>query len=458
MSMTTGQWEARMVALEQEQSVLGALLRHNNAVDALGDLKAEHFYSTTHRAIFKAIMQLLMANQPADVITVYDKLQGQGLEAADLQYLNSIAQSTPSAANIRRYVAIVRDRAVKRGLVELAHETIDEATHSPKEANELVDDFSSRLEKLAQVSEHGEPELVADGITAHVAMIDEMYHGADSRAISTGLTDLDVALGGGMRPGWLVVVAGRPKMGKTALALNMTNSAAQEGVASVLSLEMTKPELHNRNLASIGRIPLAHLNDPKLMGDEDWSRFTGAIQKITSLKLYLDDEAGLTLFKVAAKAKQVRRKAGRLDLLTIDYLQLMNGPGDNRNAQIETITRGLKNLAKELGCPILLLSQLNRELEKRPNKRPQPSDLRDSGSIEQDADAVILLYRDEVYNPDTPDKGICEANLALFRHGPTKVVPLVYVGEHVRFEDAAPRSWHPAAPRTPVVPRRGFDD
>jgi replicative DNA helicase len=457
MSTTAGQWEARMVALEQEQSVLGALLRNNNAVDALGDLKAEHFYSLTHRAIFKAIVQLVMANQPADVITVYDKLQGQGLEAADLQYLNAMLQNTPSAANIRRYVTIVRDRAIKRGLVEMAHEAIDEAQHSPKDAGELVDEFSSRLEKLAQVSEHGEPELAAESITAHVAMIDEMYHGADSRAVSTGLTDLDVALGGGMRPGWLVVVAGRPKMGKTALALTVTNHAAKDGVASVLSLEMTKPELHNRNLASIGRIPLTHLNDPKLMTDENWDRFTGAVHKISKLHLYLDDEAGLTLFKVAAKAKQVKRKAGRLDLLVIDYLQLMNGPGDNRNAQIETITRGLKNLGKELGCPVLLLSQLNRELEKRPNKRPQPSDLRDSGSIEQDADAVILLYRDEVYNPETQDKGICEANLALFRHGPTKMVPLVYIGEHVRFENAAP-SRHPSAPRTPPPSyRRGFD-
>jgi len=457
MSTTTGQWEARMVALEQEQSVLGALLRNNNAVDALDDLKAEHFYSLTHRAIFKAIMQLLMANQPADVITVYDKLQAQGLEAADLSYLNAMLQSTPSAANIRRYVSIVRDRAIKRGLVELAHQTIDEAQHSPQDANELVDGFSSRLEKLAQASAEEGFELAADSITAHVAMIDDMYHGADSRAVSTGLSDLDAALGGGMRPGWLVVLAGRPKMGKTALALNMTNSAAQDGVAGVLSMEMSKSELHNRNLASIGRIPLGHLDNPKLMTDEDWCHFTSAVEKISKLRLHMNDEGGLTLFKVAAKARQLKRKAGRLDLLVIDYLQLMNGPGDNRNAQIEAITRGLKSLGKELGCPVLLLSQLNRELEKRPNKRPQPSDLRDSGSIEQDADAVILLYRDEVYNPETRDRGICEANLALFRHGPTKMVPLAYIGEHVRFE-GAPRSWHPPVPQTPPPPvRRGFD-
>lgn len=443
-----------MVALEQEQSVLGALMRNNDAVDAIGDLKAEHFYSGTHRAIFKAIMQLLTANQPADVITIYDKLQGQGLESADLQYLNAIAQSTPSAANIRRYVSIVRDRAIKRGLVEMAHDTIDEAQHSPKDAAQLVDEFSTRLEKLAQASVDGEPELAADALSAHVALIDEMYHGADSNAIATGLAGLDHALNGGLRPGWLVVLAARPKMGKTALALNIANHVASAGVAEVLSLEMTKRELHNRNLASIGNIALPKLNDPKLMTDEDFVRLTDGIQKIGALKLYLDDEAGLTLHRVAAKAKQIKRKAGRLDLLVVDYLQLMNGPGDNRNAQIETITRGLKNLAKDLACPIILLSQLNRELEKRPNKRPQPSDLRDSGSIEQDADVVILLYRDEVYNSDSPDKGICEANVALNRHGPTKVVPLTYVGEYVRFENTT-RSWHPPVPKTQPQPHRG---
>lgn len=454
MSTTAGQWETRMVATEQEQSVLGALMRNNQAVDAIGDLKAEHFFSLTHRAIFKAIMELVMANQPADVITVYDKLQGQGLESADLKYLNAIAQSTPSAANIRRYVAIVRDRAIKRGLVDLAHQTIDEAQHSPKEAGELVNEFSTQLEKLAQADAQGEPELAADALSAHVTMIDERHHGADSLAIATGLTDLDRALNGGMRPGWLVVLAARPKMGKTALALNIANYVASTGVAEVLSLEMTKPELHNRNLASIGGIALQRLNDPKLMTEEDFSHLTGAIKKIGSLRLYLDDEAGLTLLRVAAKARQVKRKAGRLDLLVVDYLQLMNGPGDNRNAQIETITRGLKNLAKDLECPIVLLSQLNRKLEERQNKRPLPSDLRDSGSIEQDADVVILLYRDEVYNPDSPDKGICEANVALNRHGPTKVVPLTYVGENVRFDDG-PRSWHPPAPKTPPAPHRG---
>lgn len=457
MTMTTGQFEARMVAHEQEQSVLGALLRVNNAVDAIGDLKAEHFFSLTHRAIFKAIMQLLAANQPADVITVYDKLQGQGLEGADMQYLNAMAQSTPSAANIRRYVEIVLDRAIKRELVEMAHDAIDVAQHSPRDAADLVDEFATRLEKLGQSGAQGEPELAADGLLEHVAMIDRMYHGTDSSAITTGLPELDQALNGGLRPGWLVVLAARPKMGKTALALNIANHVAKTGVAKVLSLEMSKRELHNRNLASLGSIELSRLGDPKLMTKDDFTNLTEGIKSIGKLHLYLDDDAGLTLLRVAAKAKQLKRKAGRLDLLVVDYLQLMNGPGDNRNAQIEAITRGLKNLAKDLECPVLLLSQLNRKLEDRPNKRPQPSDLRDSGSIEQDADVVVLLYRDEVYNADSLDKGICEANVALNRHGPTKVVPLAYIGEYVRFESVT-RSWHPPVPKTPPkVTGRGFE-
>lgn len=458
MSTTTGQWESRMVAMEQEQSVLGALLRNNQAVDAIGDLTAEHFYSSAHREIFKAIMALLHANRPADVITVYDRLQAGSKDPnADLAYLSKLHQSTPSAVHARSYAAIVRDRAVKRGLVDLAHDAIEQATHSPEDGAALVDKLATKLESLARVSATSEPELAAQELTAHVTMIDQLHSGGDSPAIPTGLSDIDAALNGGPRRGHLVVLAGRPKMGKTALALNIATHVAVTGIAAVLSLEMTKPELHNRNLASVGRIQLSNLNDPKLMSTEDFSRLTGAVEKIGAMRLYLDDQAGLSLMQVAAKAKQIKRKAGGLDLLVIDYLQLMSGPGDNRNAQIEAITRGLKSLAKDLGIVIVLLSQLNRKLEERPNKRPMPSDLRDSGSIEQDCDVAIFVYRDEVYNQESPDKGICEANIGLNRHGATRVVPLTYLGEYVRFESAA-RNWHPAAPRTPAAPmRRGFD-
>jgi replicative DNA helicase len=220
---------------------------------------------------------------------------------------------------------------------------------------------------------------------------------------------------------------------------------------------MTKSEIHDRNLANLGRIELDHLIDPRQFTDDDWPKLTHAVQKLSSMQLYLDAQPGMSLMDVRGKAKQVKRKAGALDLVVIDYLQLMNGEGDNRNAQIEGITRGLKTLAKELDTPILLLSQLNRKLEERPNKRPQPADLRDSGSIEQDADIAIFLYRDEVYNADSRDKGICEANVALNRQGAAGVVALTYIGEQTRFENLA-RAWSPQPPKTPATRARGFND
>jgi len=265
-----------------------------------------------------------------------------------------------------------------------------------------------------------------------------------SNAISTGFPALDARLNGGVRRGGLVVLAARPKMGKTALAVNIACHAAVDHAVSVLSMEMPRTELHDRNLAALGQIPLPHLLQPNLMTDQDWGNLTHAAMKISTLNLFLDDQGGLRILDVRMKAKGMKRRHG-LDLLVIDYLQLMEGDGDNRNAQIEGITRGLKALAKELDIAIILLSQLNRKLEERPNKRPMPSDLRDSGAIEQDADAVIFLYRDEVYNPDSHDVGICEVDVALFRQGAPGRVALTYIGEQTRFA-SLDRSWMPAKP------------
>lgn len=449
--------QSRLVAREQEQSVLGALLTNNEAIDRIGDLQEDHFYDYQHRAIFRAIRQLILSTKPADVITVFDRLQGGGSEAADMQYLHSLQQNTPSAANAGRYAAIVRDRAIKRALIAACREASDEVETSAEDAVALVDRMSSKLEQLAQANVKDEPMLAADDLIGFIESVDARYNGAEPDAISTGLSDLDKKLNGGLRRGNLIVLAARPKMGKSALAQNIACEVSQEGVVGLLSLEMSKNQLHERNVASIGRIVLDHVTDPKQMADEDWPRLTHAVQKLTNMRLYLDVQPGLTLMEARNKAKQIKRRAGGLDLLVIDYLQLMNGEGDNRNAQIEGITRGLKNLAKELDIPIVLLSQLNRELERRPNKRPQPSDLRDSGSIEQDADIVIFLYRDEVYNPDSPDKGICEANIALNRQGASGVVPLVYIGEHTRFESIT-RTWAPAPPKSPPTRARGFVD
>jgi replicative DNA helicase len=294
------------------------------------------------------------------------------------------------------------------------------------------------LEKLARARTRFEPVLAADEMTAHVEEIERRLAGG-TRAIPTGFPDVDNKLNGGIRRGELIVVAARPKMGKTAFAMNVACHAAIDHAALVLSMEMPKAQLHDRNLANLGRIPLEHVLKPNLMTDLDWEGLTGAVVKIAARRLILDDQGGLRLLDVRVKAKGVKRKHG-LDLLVVDYLQLMAGDGDNRNAQIEGITRGLKALAKELDIGVVLLSQLNRKLEERPNKRPMPADLRDSGAIEQDADAVIFLYRDEVYNPDTRDVGICEVDIALCRQGAPGRVALAYVGEQTRFENLA-RPW-----------------
>jgi replicative DNA helicase len=451
------QIDQRLYPREQEQSVIGALLRNNDAIDRIGDLQPEHFYDWWHREIFTATVKIIVAGRTADVITVFEALQANGKQGADMAYLNAMVQSTPSAAMIATYAATVRDKAVKRSLIALADETAAQVTASPESSDALVDQMSSKLELLSRSIVKQEPQLACDDLTRHIEAIDDRYHGRGLTAISTGMPDLDRRLNGGLRRGNLIVIAGRPKMGKTSLALNIGNNIAMDGgVTAVFSMEMSKSELHDRNLASIGRIPLDHLLEATQLTDQDWPRLTVAIQKLGNMALYLDDQGGMSLLDVRNKAKQVKRRAGKLDVLIIDYLQLMSATGDNRNAQIESITRGLKALAKELEVPIILLSQLNRKLEERTNKRPIPSDLRDSGSIEQDCDVAIFLYRDEVYNHDSPDAGIAEINVALNRQGSPGVVSMVYIGEHTLFQPVT-RDWRPAE-RKKLPPRRGFHE
>jgi len=438
-------------SVSAEQAVIGALLRDNDAIDRIGDLRPEHFYVGDHAAIFGELMRNLAAGRSCDVISLGYALRGKVADC--MPYLNSMAQSTPSAANIGRYAAIVRDKAVKRGLIRFGRDVADAAANSPEESAAMVDHASSELEKLALARTRIEPVRAADELTAHVEEIERRMEGK-SRAISTGYPALDEKLSGGLRGGDLIVLAARPKMGKTALAVNVACNVALDHPVLIQSMEMPKSQLHDRNLASLGRIPLPHLLQPSKMTDEDWAGLTHASVKIAQMQLYLDDQGGQRLIDVRMKAKGVKRKHG-LKLLVVDYLQLMEGDGDNRNTQIEGITRGLKGLAKELDIAIILLSQLNRKLEERPNKRPIPSDLRDSGSIEQDADAVVFLYRDEVYNPDSPDVGMCEVDVALCRQGAPGRVALTYIGEQVRFESLN-RSWMPAPRETAKRGSRGL--
>ena len=424
-------------SMDAEQSVIGGLLRDNDALDRIGDLRGEHFYLSDHRVIYDEIVKNVVAGRSCDVISLAVDLEGKIADV--LQYLNAMAQSTPSASNIHRYADIVRDKAVKRSLIHFGRDVSDTATNSPDTASAMLDRATSRLEQLAESRIRIEPVRASADLAHHLGQLEGRMAGGVN-AISTGYPAVDAKLNGGIRRGELIVLAARPKMGKTAFAQNVACNAAEDFTVLILSMEMPKMQLHDRNLANLGRIPLPHLLQPNNMTDQDWSALTHATIKIERMNLFLDDQGGLRILDVRMKAKGMKRKHG-LDLMVVDYLQLMEGDGDNRNAQIEGITRGLKSLAKELDIGIILLSQLNRKLEERPNKRPMPSDLRDSGAIEQDADAVIFLYRDEVYNPDTHDVGLCEVDVALCRQGAPGRVALGYIGEQTRFE-SMDRAWH----------------
>ena len=446
--------EDRLTAIPSEHAVLGALLIDNDCFDRLGDLRAEHFTVGDHRSIFAELSRQIANGKAADAVTVYERLQASGQGAADLGYILALAQNAPGSASAARHAAIVRERAIRRSLVSLGDEIAHEAKASAEDAPALIDKATSRLESLAHARVRREPVHVSASLTEYAKLLGTRET-EGSLAMSTGFRDVDALLNGGFRPGELIVVAARPKMGKTAFALNVACHIARGKQVAVLSMEMPATQLHDRNMASMARIPLPHLLSPGQMMDDEWARLARAMEVMESMGLWLDDEGGLRLLDVRMKAKLVKRKAG-LDVLVIDYLQLMEGDGDNRNAQIEGITRGLKALAKELDITVVLLSQLNRQLETRPNKRPQPSDLRDSGAIEQDADVVMFLYRDEVYHPDTADKGVCEVEVALNRQGQSGRVALTYIGAQTRFETMA-KDWHPTPPKRQAPPSRGFD-
>lgn len=416
-------------SISAEQSVLGALLLDNDAIDRIGDLKAEHFFRGDHKQVFAAVVSAIEAGKPADPITISDALPEIGVA-----YLNDLAMETPSSANIGRYAELVVDRAQRRGLLAIASdiETMTLAEKAPP-ARELIDSVQGRLDALADTTRHGEPVLMSEDLGNYVDEIERRRTGL-VRAVPTGFADLDRKLSGGLRRGEVVVVGARPKIGKSLFAMGIACNAAADHSVLVLSMEMPRTQLHDRNVAAAGRIELGKLLQPELMTEDDWQRMTTAIGKLSALTLWVDDQPGLRLLDVRTKARQVKRKRG-LDLLVIDYLQLMDGDGDNRNEQIGKISRGIKSLAKELNIAIVLLSQLNRGVELRPNKRPGPADLRDSGSIEQDLDVGLFLYRDEYYNPDTMDKGILEVIIGLNRQGATGTVGLAFVGDQTRLDD-----------------------
>jgi replicative DNA helicase len=446
-------------AIEAEQSVLGALMLDNDAVDRIPELRAEHFYRYDHRVIFEHITRMIMAGRRADVITTYEALgtSGKDEQIGGLSYLNALAQNVPGSAGIRRYAEIVIERAQLRGIL-CAVDEIGAMVHnrSGKTASEIIAEAQERFEPLAEARSF-EPKEVGPILTTIVEEIDARYHGAELAAVSTGFRDLDAKLGGGLRGSELVIVAGRPSMGKTAFSMCIAGYVAQEiGTVLVFSLEMSGKSLHQRNIARIGGIPMDHVLDGKKIVEEDWPRLTHAVQVMSEMPMLVDDTSGLSLAEIVSRSRAIKRRCG-LSLIVVDYIGLMTGGTDERqDLRIGSYSAGLKGLAKQLDVPVIALSQLNRGVEQRPNKRPNMGDLRDSGAIEQDADIILMLYRDEVYNPDTPDRGTAEIIVGKQRNGETGPVRLAFMGEYQRFADLAPG--YVAAPRQePEKSRRGFD-
>ena len=434
-------------SLEAEQAVIGGLLLDNTAFDRVADLlRPDDFYRGDHRQIYTAITSLIDKAHPADVVTVHEALStiGKAEEIGGLIYLNRLAQDTPSAANIRRYAEIVRDRAILRRLIAVADDIANQALNPQgRDTRSLLDEAESKIFNINEEGARGRsgfqslPDLLSQVVDRIGQLYDQSNH-SDITGVPTGFTDLD-KMTSGFQPGDLVIVAGRPSMGKTAFSLNIGEHVAvdQSLPVAVFSMEMGATQLAMRMVCSVGRLDQQRVRTGQLV-DDDWPRLTNAIQKMQDSQLYIDETPGLNALELRSRARKLSRQCGQLGLVIVDYLQLMSSAsasGENRATEISEISRSLKGLAKELQCPVIALSQLNRSLEQRPNKRPVMSDLRESGAIEQDADVIIFIYRDEVYNPDSPEKGTAEIIIGKQRNGPIGTVRLTFLGKYTKFEN-----------------------
>ena len=434
-------------SLEAEQAVIGGLLLDNTAFDRVADLlRPDDFYRGDHRQIYTAITSLIDKAHPADVVTVHEALStiGKAEEIGGLIYLNRLAQDTPSAANIRRYAEIVRDRAILRRLIAVADDIANQALNPQgRDTRSLLDEAESKIFNINEEGARGRsgfqslPDLLSQVVDRIGQLYDQSNHSGIT-GVPTGFTDLD-KMTSGFQPGDLVIVAGRPSMGKTAFSLNIGEHVAvdQSLPVAVFSMEMGATQLAMRMVCSVGRLDQQRVRTGQLV-DDDWPRLTNAIQKMQDSQLYIDETPGLNALELRSRARKLSRQCGQLGLVIVDYLQLMSSAsasGENRATEISEISRSLKGLAKELQCPVIALSQLNRSLEQRPNKRPVMSDLRESGAIEQDADVIIFIYRDEVYNPDSPEKGTAEIIIGKQRNGPIGTVRLTFLGKYTKFEN-----------------------
>jgi replicative DNA helicase len=437
-------------SVEAEQSVLGGIFLDSTAWDKITDLICEQdFYRFEHRLIYRHIARLNEHAKPVDVITVAESLESNAEldKAGGLAYLGSLAQNVPSAANIRRYAEIVRERAVMRKLAEVGSE-IATSAYNPagRDADQLLDEAESRVFEIAEAGERGRQGFtpLPPLLTKVVERIETLYgrdNASDVTGVASGFTDLD-SMTSGLQPGELIIVAGRPSMGKTAFAINIAEHVALEGCkpVAIFSMEMGGIQLAMRMIGSVGKLNQHDLRTGRLQED-DWPRLTHALGRLNDAAIFIDETAALNSLELRSRARRLHRQNNGLGLIIIDYLQLMSSPSskasENRATEISEISRSLKGLAKELQVPVMALSQLNRSLEQRPNKRPMMSDLRESGAIEQDADLILFIYRDEVYNPDSPDKGKAEIIIGKQRNGPIGKVELTFRGEYTRFDNLA---------------------
>ncbi|WP_245588289.1 replicative DNA helicase [Brackiella oedipodis] len=431
-------------SIQAEQAVLGGLLLDNLAFELVSDILLEDdFYRQDHRLIWRHIQNLIKIERPADVLTVSDaaRLSGDYEDCGGLDYLNSLAHNTPSAANIKSYADIVREAAIRRKILTVVDHIASQAL-SPKgkEARQLLDEAEADLFRISQEGSRGTQDFIS--INAALTQVLDNLHELEGRegdvtGTPSGFTDLDTQTSG-LHSGDLLIVAGRPSMGKTSFAMNIVEHVAlvEKLPVAVFSMEMGAAQLAHRMLGSVGKIDQQRMRSGHLNA-EDWSHITHAMQQFQEARIFIDETPGLNPIDLRARARRLSRKYSQLGLIVIDYLQLMSGSGagraENRATEISEISRSLKGLARELNCPVIALSQLNRSLETRTNKRPIMSDLRESGAIEQDADVILFIYRDEVYNPESPDKGLAEIIIGKQRNGPIGTVRLTFLGQYTKF-------------------------
>ncbi|HEY3784840.1 MAG TPA: replicative DNA helicase [Steroidobacteraceae bacterium] len=438
-------------SVEAEQAVLGGLLLDPVAWDNVADVVvSEDFYRPDHKLIFDAMASLVGTGKPCDVVTVVGELERTAHldSAGGLAYLGSLARDTPTAANVRAYASIVRERSVLRQLVHAGTDIASSVFNNEGQtARELVDRAEQKVFEIAEMGFRGGSQTVAARVLLPplIDRIDEWNQNPDGmRGLPTGFLDFDRRTGG-LRPGDLVIVAGRPSMGKTTLAVNMAENAALDtkiGASVVIfSMEMPSEQLLMRMMSSLARVPLGSIRGGR-MSPDDWTRLTGATQQLGNARIFIDETPALTPTELRARARRLKREHG-LDLVVVDYLQLMQVPGtkENRATEIAEISRGLKALAKELALPVIALSQLNRGVEQRQDRRPVMSDLRESGALEQDADMILMIYREEVYDKNTTKRGIAEIDLAKHRNGETGQIMLTFRGEFSRFENHMPDAY-----------------